>query len=392
VTADYIENTGSSDILSMEVPYIEDEPLDTEHDERYSVPRKSKEKTTVYIHCIRSIERALKFGEHGIPLMGSGDWNDGMNTVGNKGKGESIWLGWFIYTILNRFTPICIQMKEKDRAKRYEKIARQIMESIENNAWDGGWYLRAYFDDGTPLGSAQNSECKIDSLAQTWAVISGAGRIERVKEAMEALEHYLVKRDEGLVLLLTPPFDKGNLKPGYIKGYVPGVRENGGQYTHAAVWVALAYAKLGMGDKATEIFSMINPINHARTSMEAARYKVEPYVVAADIYEVHPNTGRGGWTWYTGASGWMYRVGIEHILGFNKKGNKLKIEPCIPKAWHEYSIAYKYIDTIYDIKVMNPDGINGEIKNFTVDGKSIREKEIRLVNDKKRHEVIVVLG
>ncbi len=392
VTADYIQNTGDMNILRAEAPYIQDEPLSEEQDERYSIPEKSSEKSSIYIHCIRAIEKSLKFGDHGIPLMGSGDWNDGMNTVGNKGRGESIWLGWFLYTVLKKFIPICEHMKEKDRSKRYDKISREIVESIEKNAWDGAWYLRAFFDDGTPLGSAQNTECKIDSLSQTWAVISGAGRKDRIEEALEALEHYLIKRDDGLILLLTPPFDKGNLKPGYIKGYVPGVRENGGQYTHAATWVVLAFAKLGMGDKATEMFNMINPVNHSRTSMEAARYKVEPYAVAADIYEVYPNIGRGGWTWYTGAAGWMYRVGVESILGFKKNGNKLIIQPCIPKSWQEYSISYKYVETIYEIKVVNPEGVNSGVKSLTIDGKSIREKEIKLVNDKRKHEVIVILG
>lgn len=392
VTADYIENTQDFGILDVEIPYLEDEPLKEGEDERYTIPRKSETISSVYEHCIRAIERALKFGPNGIPLMGSGDWNDGMNTVGNKGKGESIWLGWFLYTTLTRFIPICEVRKDIKRVERYKRISQEIVNAIEKNAWDGGWYLRAYFDDGTPMGSAQNTECKIDSLGQSWSVISGAGRPHRSKEAMEAVEHYLIKRDEGLIMLLTPPFDQGELNPGYIKGYVPGVRENGGQYTHAAVWVIMAFAKMGNGDKAWELFNLINPINHARTPIEAARYKVEPYVMAADVYAVHPHIGRGGWTWYTGAAGWMYRVGIEHILGLKKRGETLMIDPCIPKVWDEYRMEYRYMDTKYSICVSNPNEINKGVKSVKLDGILLENKTIPLVNDKKEHCVEVVLG
>ncbi len=392
VVADYIETTQDFKVLEQEIGYIEDEPLGEDIDERYGIPRQSEEKSSVYEHCIRAIERALKFGEHGIPLMGSGDWNDGMSTVGNKGKGESVWLGWFLYNTLMRFIPICEVRQDDERAQRYQKISREIAEAIEQNAWDGSWYRRAYFDDGTPMGSAQNSECKIDSLAQSWAVISEAGDPKRVKEAMEALEHYLVKRDEGLIMLLTPAFDKGELKPGYIKGYVPGVRENGGQYTHAAIWVVLAFAKMGDGDKAWELYNLINPINHARTPMEAARYKVEPYVMAADVYAVHPNIGRGGWTWYTGAAGWMYRVGVEHILGLKKRGEQLIIDPCIPKAWSEFGIQYGYRNTKYVISIHNDAGVNKGVKSVSVDGKAMEDKVVTLLNDGKKHQVKVVMG
>ena len=392
VVADYIETTQDFKVLEQEIGYIEDEPLGEDIDERYGIPRQSEEKSSVYEHCIRAIERALKFGEHGIPLMGSGDWNDGMSTVGNKGKGESVWLGWFLYNTLMRFIPICEVRQDDERAQRYQKISREIAEAIEQNAWDGSWYRRAYFDDGTPMGSAQNSECKIDSLAQSWAVISEAGDPKRMKEAMEALEHYLVKRDEGLIMLLTPAFDKGELKPGYIKGYVPGVRENGGQYTHAAIWVVLAFAKMGDGDKAWELYNLINPINHARTPMEAARYKVEPYVMAADVYAVHPNIGRGGWTWYTGAAGWMYRVGVEHILGLKKRGEQLIIDPCIPKAWSEFGIQYGYRNTKYVISIQNDAGVNKGVKSVSVDGKAMEDKVVTLLNDGKKHQVKVVMG
>ncbi|SHG92205.1 GH36-type glycosyl hydrolase domain-containing protein [Tepidibacter thalassicus] len=392
VTTEYIKNTGDYSLLTEEVHFLEDKPLAEHEDERYGIPTVSEEKASVYNHCVRAIERALKFGEHGIPLMGSGDWNDGMSTVGNKGKGESIWLGWFLYTILKEFSVICNEMKDYDRENRYVEYARQIANSIEENAWDGEWYRRAYFDDGTPLGSIKNSECTIDSLAQSWSVISGAGRKDRIKQAMESVDKYLVKKEEGMILLFTPPFDNSDLHPGYIKGYVPGVRENGGQYTHAATWVIKAFAMMGYGDKAWELYNSINPINHTRTSIECSTYKVEPYVMAADVYAVNPHVGRGGWTWYTGTAGWMYRVGIEDILGFKKRKNRLIIEPCIPKDWREYSIKYKYEETIYNIIVKNPDGVNKNIKSISLDGKKLKSKEILLLNDKIEHNVEVVLG
>jgi cellobiose phosphorylase len=392
VTADYIENTGDWNVLQIEIPYIEDELLREGEDERYNIPRLSQEKSSVYEHCVRAIDRALRFGQHGIPLMGSGDWNDGMSTVGNKGRGESVWLGWFLYTTLARFIPICEYQQDFERAERYKSISQEIVKSLEANAWDGGWYRRAYFDDGTPMGSAQNPECKIDSLAQSWSVISGAAKPHRSKEAMGALEHYLIKRDEGLIMLLTPPFDKGELKPGYIKGYVPGVRENGGQYTHAAIWVILAFAKMGDGDKAWEMFNLINPVNHARTPIEAARYKVEPYVMAADVYAVPPHVGRGGWTWYTGAAGWMYRVGVEHILGLKKRGETLIIDPCIPKDWDSYRMEYRYKDTKYVIHVMNPDRVNRGVKMIKLDGKESENRAVPLLDDRKEHYVEVTMG
>lgn len=390
--SEYVYNTGDYEILNEKVNYLEDKPLGEDEDERYGTPRISDEKGPVYDHCIRAIERSLKFGEHGIPLMGSGDWNDGMNNVGNKGKGESIWLGWFIYAILKRFAPICKKMNELERAERYIETANRIAEAIETNAWDGSWYKRAYFDDGTPLGSAENTECTIDSLAQSWAVISKAGRSDRIKEAMKSVEQYLVKREEGLILLFTPPFDESELNPGYIKGYVPGVRENGGQYTHAATWVIAAFAMMGDGDKAWELYHLINPINHTRSTIECAKYKVEPYVMAADVYAVNPHVGRGGWTWYTGAAGWMYKVGIEYILGLKKNGEKLIIDPCIPKNWPEYLIKYRYKNTRYNIKIKNPEGVNRHVKEMNLDGKLLEEKYISLINDSKDHDVEVILG
>lgn len=392
VTSEYIKNTGDTDILKEKVPYLKDEPLKKGEDERYSIPRVSEETSTLYIHCVRAIERGLKTGVHGIPLMGSGDWNDGMNTVGNQGRGESVWLGWFLINILNNFAPLCREMDDEDRGTRYLEAAQRIAENIELHAWDGSWYRRAYFDNGLPLGSAENTECKIDSLTQSWAVISGAGQKERIVDAMTAVENYLVKKDEGLVMLLTPPFDDGDLNPGYIKGYVPGVRENGGQYTHAAAWVIYAFAKMGCQDKAWSLYHMINPINHTRTSIESATYKVEPYVIAADVYAVQPHVGRGGWTWYTGSASWMYKVGLEAILGFWKEGKKLYFKPCIPKEWPGFSLRYRYLKSVYQIEVKNPQGTYHGIKSITVNGRRIRDNFLVLVDDGKEYKVEVVLG
>lgn len=392
VTAEYIRITGDAEILKVETPFLEDEPLNDFEDESYRIPKASSQISSIYDHCIRAIERSLKFGEHGIPLIGSGDWNDGMNTVGNKGRGESVWLGWFVYSILTKFEPICKDMGEEERANRYISIAKDIVKSIEENAWDGNWYRRAYFDNGHPLGSIQNSECQIDSLAQSWAVISGAGDKDRISTAMNALENYLIKREEGLIKLLTPPFDEGELEPGYIKSYVPGVRENGGQYTHAACWVVMAFTLLGDGDKASELFGLLNPINHAKTHMELSKYKVEPYVIAADVYSVDPHIGRGGWTWYTGAAGWMYRIGIEYILGFKKNGENLVIDPCIPKSWTGFDIKYKYKKTLYRIVVKNPEGISNGVKKVIMDERELDGEIIELVDDKVEHDVEVIMG
>ena len=366
-TAQYTKRTGDYSILNEKAPYLQDEPLREGEDERYTIVNNSPTEGTIYEHCIRAIEKGLKFGEHNIPLMGSGDWNDGMSTVGNKGKGESVWLGWFLCDILNDFQDICKYMKDEERLNRYSEMKEFIRENIENNAWDGGWYRRAYFDDGTPLGSRDNEECQIDSLAESWSLISGAGKNERAVEAMEAVDRNLVREDKGMILLLAPPFEKSSLEPGYIKGYVAGVRENGGQYTHAAVWVILALTKLGLGDKAWKYYNMINPINHSKTELECRTYKVEPYVMAADVYIKEPHGGRGGWSWYTGASGWMYKVGIEDILGLKHvEGKGYKVEPCVPADWTEYNIKINNEKEHYDIKV-----IRGKENKIRIDGKEV---------------------
>ncbi|HEX2926721.1 MAG TPA: glucoamylase family protein [Ruminiclostridium sp.] len=391
VTCDYINATGDFDILSLVEPYITSPILGENEHERYEIPGDSGAKGTVYEHCIRAIDHGLTFGVHGIPLMGGGDWNDGMNLVGAHGKGESIWLGWFMYCVLQRIIPICTQMGDTERANTYMERASAIIEAIEKEAWDGSWYRRAYFDDGTPLGSIENDECKIDSLSQSWSAISEAAKNSRVEEAMSAVEKYLIDRKNGLIKLLTPPFYDSDLNPGYIKGYLPGVRENGGQYTHAATWVIYAFSKLGNGERAWELFNMINPVNHARTNTECMTYKVEPYVMAADVYAVYPNEGRGGWTWYTGAAGWMYRIGIDHLLGIKKQGNTILLDPCIPGHLGEYSVRYVYGGSVYNIVVRNPNHKNKTVQSVTLDGKAVESNRIELVDDGGTHEVEAVM-
>ena len=392
VTMEYVSITGDNGILISELPYLESALLEDGEEEKYGIPSISNRSATLFGHCIAAIEKSLKFGNHGLPLMGSGDWNDSMNTVGNKGSGESVWLGWFLVAVLKKIIPVCLEMGESELSERYVNVMNQITESIEKSAWDGSWYIRAYFDNGMPLGSSQNSECKIDSIAQTWAVLSEAGNPERVRQAMKSVEDYLITREDGVIKLLAPPFDTSEMEPGYIKGYSPGVRENGGQYTHAATWVIIAFAKLGDGDKAHELFELINPINNSRNQRECYTYKVEPYVMAADVYAVPPHSGRGGWTWYTGSAGWMYKAGLESILGFQKHGNTLLIDPCIPQKWPEYTIRYKYFDSIYNITVKNPEGLNKGVKTIG-EGSEIREGNLlELVNDGKMHDIEVLMG
>lgn len=385
-TIDYIKNTGDYSILDEVVSYLEDEPLKEGEDERYNVVGQSNKEGSIYEHCVKTLDRALKFGEHNIPLMGSGDWNDGMSTVGNEGKGESVWLGWFLYDILDSFIELCSYKSDIEKEKKYKEMKEYIKDNLEKNAWDGGWYRRAYFDDGTPLGSIENDECQIDSLSQSWAIISEAGKDSRVKEAMESIEKYLIREDKGMILLLYPAFNNSKLEPGYIKGYVPGVRENGGQYTHAAIWVILAMAKLGKNNRAWELFNMINPINHTLSTLECERYKVEPYVMCADVYAREPHGGRGGWSWYTGASGWMYRVGIEAILGLKLQGCKgFSIEPCIPDHWNEYEIVYRKGEAVYNIKVTR-----GEEKSIKINGEELKENIIPFYQ-KGQYDVNIVI-
>jgi len=390
----YVEATGDSTVLDEVIPFLEGPALGTEQHESYFEPRVSEQRGTLFEHCARALDRSLGVGPHGLPLMGTGDWNDGMNRVGHEGRGESVWLAWFLHTTLWEFARWAEGRGERERAARWRQHVSALRPALERHAWDGDWYRRAYFDDGTPLGSATSAECRIDSLAQSWAVISGAAERGRAARAMAAVEEYLVRRDQELVLLFTPPFDRTPLDPGYIKGYPPGVRENGGQYTHAAIWSVMAFAALGEGDKAGELFSILNPVNRASTRAGVYRYKVEPYVVAADVYAEPPHVGRGGWTWYTGSAGWMYRAGIESILGFRLRGAVLHLDPCIPRAWRSYEITFRYHSSRYAILVENPRGVTRGIAEVEVDGspRAPGSAGIALTDDGGTHRVRIVLG
>ncbi len=391
VTSFYIAVTGNDSILAEVAPFLEQPLLQPDEHDRYMEPSISDEVADIFEHCARTIDRSLAVGSHGLPLMGGGDWNDGMNRVGQGGKGESVWLGWFLLTTISQFLPFVEKRKQTERAARYRRHLEDLKQALEENAWDGDWYRRAYFDDGTPLGSAQNEECRIDSIAQSWSVISGASDPYRMSRAMAAVEEYLIRRGDGLVILFTPPFDKGHLDPGYIKGYVPGVRENGGQYTHAAIWTLIAFSMLGDGERAGELFSLLNPINHSSTRAGLHKYKVEPYVAVGDVYAVPPHTGRGGWTWYTGSAGWMYRAGLESILGFKLTGNKLKIDPCVPRWWREFEITYRRGTATYHIKIENPLGLSRGVSEVLIDGQPQRDQVITLI-DEQSHQVVVVMG
>jgi cyclic beta-1,2-glucan synthetase len=391
VVCHYVTTTGDLALLDEQAPFLQAAPLRPDQEEDYGQPAVTDQKASVYEHCVRALEHGFRLGAHGLPLMGTGDWNDGMNRVGAEGKGESVWDGWFLVTILIRFAAVAELHSDSDRAAKYRCQASQLLDALEENAWDGLWYRRAYFDDGTPLGSTQNDECKIDSLTQTWAVISGAAKSERAQQAMASVEEYLIRQADQMILLFTPPFDKGPLQPGYIKGYVPGIRENGGQYTHAATWVVQATALLGQGKRALELFNLLNPISHTSSAEKVARYRVEPYVVVADIYGQPPHTGRGGWTWYTGSAGWLYRVGLENILGFRPEGSRLRIEPCIPPHWPKYVLIYRYRSATYRITVENPDGMEGGEQEAWLDGRALAGASVDLVDDGRTHEVRIVL-
>nr|HPJ97150.1 hypothetical protein [Syntrophales bacterium] len=389
-TCRYVLATGDKGVLDEEVRFIKGRPVNADEDSYYDLPGRSEEKTSLYDHCVRAIERGLRFGEHGLPLIGSGDWNDGMNMVGKDGKGESVWLAFFLYDVLIRFADIARTHGDLPFAERCEQEAGKLSGNIEEHGWDGEWYLRAFCDDGTPLGSAGNPECRIDSIAQSWSVLSGAGSVARQRMAMDAVDKRLVRRDHALIQLLDPPFDKSNVNPGYIKGYVPGVRENGGQYTHAAIWSAMAFAAMGDGRRAWELFAMINPVNHGGLVEGIGTYKVEPYVIAADVYAVAPHTGRGGWTWYTGAAAWMYRLIVESLLGLRLVVDKLYVEPCLPAEWEGFTMHYRHRETIYHIKVIQgqADRDEGSVK---VDGVVQQELTISLEDDRREHFVEVVV-
>jgi cellobiose phosphorylase len=384
----YVVATGDTGVLNETVSFLEGRHVASDEESYYDLPVHSEQAASLYDHCVRAIVYGLRFGEHGLPLMGSGDWNDGMNLVGFHGRGESIWLAFFLYDILIQFSDLAGQHGDMTFAARCQTEADLLRKNIERHGWDGKWYLRAFFDNGSPLGSSSNPECRIDAVAQSWSVLSGAGSVERQHQALEAVDQQLVRRDARLIQLLDPPFDQSALNPGYIKGYVPGVRENGGQYTHAAIWTTMAFALLGDHKRAWELLSMINPVNHTRSPESVSVYKTEPYVVAADVYAVSPHTGRGGWSWYTGSAGWLYRLMLETLLGLALKGHKLYFRPCLPEDWSTFTIKYRYGETVYQINIAQS-AIGAESEGLTIDGVDQHELAIALVDDGAPHTVDV---
>jgi cyclic beta-1,2-glucan synthetase len=385
-----VNATGDEAILDEKIPFLLAEALKVGEAERYAQYESTKELYTLFEHCRRAIEKGSTSGAHGLPRMGAGDWNDGMNRVGVDGRGESIWLGWFLHACLTRFGGLCLRTKADPEA--YLQRAKLLAQALEEHGWDGNWYLRAYYDSGSRLGSSENNECRIDSIAQSWAVLSEAADPQRAAQAMTSVERLLVREADQLILLLAPPFDKTTRDPGYIQGYPPGVRENGGQYTHAAIWATWAFAKLGQGEQAGRLFRLLNPITHTDTPEKMRRYMVEPYGIAADIYSQAPMIGTGGWTGYTGSAGWMYRLGIEAILGISRLGDGLKIDPCIPGNWPGFKADYCFGTTHYKISVENPTGICRGVRQVWLDGNLLPGNLVALVKDEKPHEVRVVMG
>jgi cellobiose phosphorylase len=385
----YVEALGDTGVLDETVPFLEGRPLRPDEESYYDCPAVSGETGTLYEHCVRAIRHGLRFGKHGLPLIGCGDWNDGMNLVGEHGQGESVWVAFFLHDVLTRFSAIARSRGDQSFVDQCLKQARNLRDNIENHAWDGSWYRRAYFDNGEPLGSASNPECQIDSLPQSWGVLTGVSEEKRARSAMDAVEQRLVQREARLIRLFDPPFDKSSLEPGYIKGYLPGVRENGGQYTHGAVWVVMAFAALGDARRAWELFELINPIRHADSPAGVARYKGEPYVVAADVYSVAPHVGRGGWTWYTGSAGWLYRLITESLLGLRLEVDQLRFAPCLPAQWKSYRVRYRYRETNYDITLVNVTGAWKTPATFIVDGVEQPEALLRLQDDRHEHHVEV---
>ena len=390
--ARYVKASNDTGVLGEDVGFLDGPPVAPHEESWYDMPRRAAETASLYEHARRSVQHGLRYGAHGLPLIGTGDWNDGMNRVGSQGRGESVWLGFFLCEVLREFAPIARRRGDEAFATSCEAERAGLAQRLELAGWDGAWYRRAYFDDGRPLGSASSTECRIDAIAQSWAVLSGVGSDERLRRAMDAVATHLVHKEAGLVQLLDPPFDHGGPNPGYIAGYAPGVRENGGQYTHSAVWSAMAFAALGDATRAWQVMDLINPLNHGCSADAVALYKVEPYVVAADVYSGAPHAGRGGWSWYTGSAGWMYRLVVESLLGLTRQvdddGARLLIRPCIPAHWSGYHIDYRFGNTTYGIDI----AIGSDVApSVILDGEQHLGSDIALVDDGRAHEVRVVL-
>ena len=387
----YVSFTGDTGVLDEPIPFLTGRVLNPGEESYYDRPGRSDHTGTLYEHCTQAIRNGLELGQHGLPLMGSGDWNDGMNRVGHLGLGESVWLGFFLHEVLTLFAPLAEQRGDAAMAGDCRIAADALAGRIEAVAWDGRWYRRAWFDSGELLGSASNAECRIDSLPQSWATIAGVGSPERRRSALDAVWQLLVRQDLGIVELLTPPFDQADVDPGYIKAYPPGVRENGGQYTHATVWAAWAFALAGRDEQAASVVSMLNPINHTRDPASVERYKVEPYVMAADVYSQDRHAGRGGWTWYTGSAGWFYRLLHEVILGIERKATTLRFQPRVPASWNNYTVHYRYYETFYHLVYTQDPSHHGPLR-LALDGRALPEGVLHLANDRREHTVEIRFG